>query len=203
MNEVHAARGETGHALEWLGRAYTRRHRGLSQMKTRPLLAVRIAMPPCPRGRLRNDGSCTSGIKHKSLGPLLAESAEWRAGTKRLVSRLHTFVAPHAITTERWSMRWMKPFEKPPGRYQKPVCASAPTNSSKGSMLRTIPQETSMPYQSISDLPQAQTDQYSTHQKEVFLKAFNNALKEYGGDESRAFAVAHAAAKKATPESAA
>ena len=60
-----------------------------------------------------------------------------------------------------------------------------------------------MPYQSISDLPQAQTDQYSTHQKEVFLKAFNNAYKEYGGDESRAFAVAHAAAKKATKESAA
>ena len=60
-----------------------------------------------------------------------------------------------------------------------------------------------MPYNSISDLPQAQTDQYSTHQKEVFLAAFNNAYKEYGGDESRAFAVAHAAAKKATEKSAA
>ena len=54
-----------------------------------------------------------------------------------------------------------------------------------------------MPYKSISDLPQAQTDQYSQRQKEVFLKAFNNAYEEYGGDESRAFAVAHAAAKKA------
>ena len=54
-----------------------------------------------------------------------------------------------------------------------------------------------MPYKSISDLPQAQTDQYSAHQKEAFLKAFNNAYKEYGGDESRAFAVAHAAAKRA------
>ena len=54
-----------------------------------------------------------------------------------------------------------------------------------------------MPYKSIADLPEAQTDQYSEHQKEVFLKAFNNAYKEYGGDESRAFAIAHAAAKKA------
>ena len=56
-----------------------------------------------------------------------------------------------------------------------------------------------MPYKSVSDLPEAQTDQYSAHQKEAFLKAFNNAYKEYGGDESRAFAVAHAAAKR-TPQ---
>jgi len=54
-----------------------------------------------------------------------------------------------------------------------------------------------MPYRSIADLPQAQTDQYSRHQKEAFLKAFNNAYDEYGGDESRAFAVAHHAAKQA------
>lgn len=54
-----------------------------------------------------------------------------------------------------------------------------------------------MPYRSVFDLPKAQTDQYSAHQKEVFLKAFNNAFDEYNGDESRAFAVAHAAAKKA------
>jgi len=54
-----------------------------------------------------------------------------------------------------------------------------------------------MPYRSVEDLPQAQTDQYNPHQKKAFLEAFNNAYKEYGGDESRAFAVAHAAAKKA------
>ncbi len=53
-----------------------------------------------------------------------------------------------------------------------------------------------MPYKNISDLPQSQVDQYSHHQKEVFLAAFNNAEQEYG-DEHRAFAVAHAAAKKA------
>ncbi len=55
-----------------------------------------------------------------------------------------------------------------------------------------------MPYSSVSDLPKAQTDQYTPHQKEAFLKAFNNAYKEYGGDESRAFAVAHHAAKQAS-----
>ena len=54
-----------------------------------------------------------------------------------------------------------------------------------------------MPYREISDLPKAQTDQYSPHQKEAFLKAFNKAYEEYGHDESRAFAVAHHAAKQA------
>ena len=54
-----------------------------------------------------------------------------------------------------------------------------------------------MPYQSIADLPKGQTDQYDRHQKEAFLKAFNNAYKEYAGDESQAFAVAHHAAKQA------
>jgi cation transport regulator len=54
-----------------------------------------------------------------------------------------------------------------------------------------------MPYHSVSDLPKAQTDQYNPHQKEAFLKAFNNAYEEYKGDESRAFAVAHSAAKRA------
>ena len=54
-----------------------------------------------------------------------------------------------------------------------------------------------MPYQKISDLPEKQVDQYNQHQKEAFLKAFNNAYEEYHHDEGRAFAVAHAAAKRA------
>lgn len=54
-----------------------------------------------------------------------------------------------------------------------------------------------MPYQKVSDLPREQVDQCSEHQKHAFLRAFNNALEEYGGEESRAFAVAHAAAKRA------
>ena len=54
-----------------------------------------------------------------------------------------------------------------------------------------------MPYRSISDLPREQVDQYSTHQKHAFLEAFNNAYDEYHGDESRAFATAHAAAQRA------
>ncbi|MGE5094133.1 MAG: hypothetical protein ACM3SO_03285 [Betaproteobacteria bacterium] len=58
-------------------------------------------------------------------------------------------------------------------------------------------EESSMPYRTIEDLPKAQVDQYNEHQKEAFLKAFNNAFKEYGGDEHRAFAVAHHAAKQA------
>ena len=54
-----------------------------------------------------------------------------------------------------------------------------------------------MPYNSVDDLPKAQTDQYNAHQKKAFLEAFNNAYQEYDGDEHRAFAVAHAAAKRA------
>ncbi len=54
-----------------------------------------------------------------------------------------------------------------------------------------------MPYRTIEDLPEAQVDQYNEHQKEAFLKAFNNAWEQYHHDESRAFAVAHSAARKA------
>lgn len=54
-----------------------------------------------------------------------------------------------------------------------------------------------MPYQNVKDLPKAQTDQYNAHQKKAFLEAFNNAYEQYEGDESRAFAVAHTAAKRA------
>ncbi len=54
-----------------------------------------------------------------------------------------------------------------------------------------------MPYHTVADLPKAQTDQYNPHQKKAFLEAFNSAYDEYKGDEHRAFAVAHAAAKKA------
>jgi cation transport regulator ChaB len=43
-----------------------------------------------------------------------------------------------------------------------------------------------MPYKDISDLPKSQVDQYDKRQKKVFLEAYNHA-----------FAVAHAAAKKA------
>ena len=54
-----------------------------------------------------------------------------------------------------------------------------------------------MPYKNLSDLPREQVDQYTEHQKHAFLEAFNNAYQEYGGDESRAFATAHAAAQRA------
>jgi cation transport regulator len=54
-----------------------------------------------------------------------------------------------------------------------------------------------MPYEKISDLPDSQVDQYDKHQKEAFLKAYNNAYEQYDHDEQRAFAVAHKAAKEA------
>ena len=54
-----------------------------------------------------------------------------------------------------------------------------------------------MPYGSIKALPKAQIDQYRDHQKEAFFRAFNSALKKYGGYDHRALAVAHAAAKRA------
>lgn len=54
-----------------------------------------------------------------------------------------------------------------------------------------------MPYRTNADLPKKQTDQYSTHGKDAFRKAFNSALSEYHGNESTAFAVAHHAAQQA------
>ena len=54
-----------------------------------------------------------------------------------------------------------------------------------------------MPYKAISDLPEAQVDQYDEHQKKAFLEAFNSAYDQYDHDEHRAFAVAHHAAKQA------
>jgi cation transport regulator len=67
----------------------------------------------------------------------------------------------------------------------------------QGDNEMAIVEEIAMPYRTVQDLPKAQVDQYNDHQKEAFLKAFNNAFKEYGGDEHRAFAVAHHAAKQA------
>lgn len=53
-----------------------------------------------------------------------------------------------------------------------------------------------MPYKTNRDLPKKQTDQYSSHGKTAFRRAFNSALDHYG-DESTAFAVAHHAAEQA------
>ena len=54
-----------------------------------------------------------------------------------------------------------------------------------------------MPYRTVDELPEAQVDQYTDHQKRAFLEAFNSAYVEYHHDEHKAFAVAHAAAKRA------
>lgn len=49
----------------------------------------------------------------------------------------------------------------------------------------------------IDELPAAQVFRYSEVQKRAFLKAFNEAFRRYDGDERRAFATAHAAARRA------
>ena len=54
-----------------------------------------------------------------------------------------------------------------------------------------------MPYNTVADLPKAQTDQYNSHQKQAFLKAFNNAYRNTAATKAALFAVAHTAAKKA------
>lgn len=53
-----------------------------------------------------------------------------------------------------------------------------------------------MPYQQITDLPEAIQGKYNAHQQRAFLAAFNSALGS-GNDESSAFAVAHSAAQGA------
>jgi len=56
---------------------------------------------------------------------------------------------------------------------------------------------TDMPYSSNSQLPAAARKRLTPHQQDVFRASFNNALKEYKGKESKAYAVAWSAAKKA------
>lgn len=55
-----------------------------------------------------------------------------------------------------------------------------------------------MPYASNADLPEAARKKLSAHQQDIFRSAFNNALAEYDGDESKAFATAWAAAQGKT-----
>jgi cation transport regulator len=54
-----------------------------------------------------------------------------------------------------------------------------------------------MPYSSNSQLPAAARKRLTPHQQDVFRATFNNALKEYRGNESKAYAAAWSAAKKA------
>lgn len=52
-----------------------------------------------------------------------------------------------------------------------------------------------MPYQELTDLPDAVRRHLPKHAQEIFRAAFNNALEEYG-EEERAFQVAWAAVKR-------
>lgn len=52
-----------------------------------------------------------------------------------------------------------------------------------------------MPYQDIADLPDSVKNHLPKHASEIFIAAFNNALKEYDEEEA-AFKVAWAAVKR-------
>ena len=54
-----------------------------------------------------------------------------------------------------------------------------------------------MPYQSIDELPSAVRNRYDEKGQRAFLSAFNRAVYDEGLPEERAFAIAHAAAKRA------
>lgn len=53
-----------------------------------------------------------------------------------------------------------------------------------------------MPYTTVDQLP-AQFAKYGPKGRKAALQAFNNAYAEYKGNEARAFATAHMAAKRA------
>ncbi len=53
-----------------------------------------------------------------------------------------------------------------------------------------------MPYDRLSDLPEAVREHLPQHAQEIFRAAFNNAWDEYGHDEERAFRVAWGAVER-------
>lgn len=52
-----------------------------------------------------------------------------------------------------------------------------------------------MHYQTVEDLPPAEVEHYNDEQREAFLRSYNSAIEEFGGDERRAVEIAHAAAR--------
>ncbi len=54
-----------------------------------------------------------------------------------------------------------------------------------------------MPYQSITDLPEALVQGYDEMQRRAFLDAYNRAYEKYSHDEATALASAHQAAQEA------
>lgn len=53
-----------------------------------------------------------------------------------------------------------------------------------------------MPYARKQDLPENVREILPNHAEDIYKEAFNNALKEYDGDESRAYATAWSAVKR-------
>ena len=52
-----------------------------------------------------------------------------------------------------------------------------------------------MPYESIKDLPNGVKDNLPVHAQEIYQSTYNNAYREYDGDEERAHRIAWAAVK--------
>lgn len=53
-----------------------------------------------------------------------------------------------------------------------------------------------MPYNKRSDLPDQVKNNVPAHGQDIYKEAFNNALDQYDGDESRAHATAWSAVKE-------
>jgi cation transport regulator len=53
-----------------------------------------------------------------------------------------------------------------------------------------------MPYQRRSDLPDQVKDNLPKHAQDIYKEAFNSAIDQYDGDESRAHRVAWSAVKQ-------
>ena len=53
-----------------------------------------------------------------------------------------------------------------------------------------------MPYRKITDLPESVQKHLPKHAQEIYLEAFNNAWKQYDGNEVTAHKVAWSAVKK-------
>jgi cation transport regulator len=53
-----------------------------------------------------------------------------------------------------------------------------------------------MPYDRRADLPEQVKDNLPPHAQDIYRKAFNSAIDQYDGDESRAHRVAWSAVKE-------
>ena len=80
------------------------------------------------------------------------------------------------------------------GRERTDVSAYRAPRSEEGA-ARTDAEEETIPYETISDLPSDEVEQYNDEQREAFRASYNSALEQFGGDKRRALEIGHAAAR--------